>query len=69
MSKKCDYPGCQELATIRCCSIGCNHEVCETHGNGAMEVSPEEDAPICWECDGKGWPTKENRPINFIMTQ
>lgn len=52
---KCAYPGCYETAAITCCMIGCNHKVCETHGNCSYELSPDEDVPICWLCCGKGW--------------
>lgn len=53
--RKCDYPGCQETASIECHIIGCMHHVCETHGNCSIEISPDEVVPICWFCCGKGW--------------
>lgn len=51
----CDYPGCYEPATIACSMLSCTHNVCETHGNCAVELSPDESVPICWYCCGKGW--------------
>lgn len=53
--KKCDYPGCNEPATIQCGMIGCNHRVCEIHGNCAIEDTPDSAIEICWGCGGKGW--------------
>lgn len=51
----CNYPGCREPATIHCHTIGCLNFVCETHGNCAVEVTPDESVAICWYCCGKGW--------------
>ncbi len=51
----CEYPGCYEPASVACHMLGCNHKVCETHGNCVYEVTPDEVVPICWYCCGKGW--------------
>lgn len=54
--RKCDYPGCNRHATIQCGAIGCNHKVCDIHGNGGVEDTPDHPPiSICWQCDGKDW--------------
>lgn len=66
--KKCDYPGCDQSARVRCSD--CNHFVCLVHGNGGIEISPEEVAPLCWQCDGKGWGSVEEdraAALNFML--
>jgi hypothetical protein len=56
MEQRCDYPGCTHVATIRCGSIGCLHRVCDIHGNGGEEDTPDHPPiELCWGCDGKGW--------------
>lgn len=65
-NRKCDYPGCNQPATITCGTIGCNHNVCDIHGNGGIETDSDHVVEICWGCDGKGWgdtfppPLKDN---------
>lgn len=58
----CDYPGCHEHASIHCGMLGCLHYVCEIHGNGGYEVTPDHIVEICWGCDGKGWQSEELAP-------
>jgi hypothetical protein len=56
MKQHCDYPGCRQLATIRCGMLGCTHQVCSIHGNGGVEETPDHPPiEVCWGCDGKGW--------------
>ncbi len=50
---QCYYPGCTEDATLECHTIGCDHRMCETHGNCLVELSPDEQVEICWHCCGK----------------
>ncbi len=53
--QQCDYPGCCDKAEIHCAMLGCSHFVCETHGNGIYEETPDHSVEICWSCAGKGW--------------
>jgi hypothetical protein len=59
----CEYPECYEPATLACHMIGCNHRVCETHGNCIYELTSDHHVEICWLCCGKGWEEDDREPI------
>lgn len=67
MDRLCDYPGCRQVATIRCGAIGCLHHVCEVHGNCGYEETPDHPpVEICWGCGGKGWGWIDRRDLPGI---